>query len=174
MTEISIRYCPHCGKKTFTQSALNRVYCTACPFELYLNTATAVCAIIVNGEGNLLVTRRANDPQKGAWDLPGGFVDPGETAEQALAREIKEELGLKLISARYLGSEPNIYPYKGRCYRTVDLAFACTVDNPDYARPFDDVAGLLFADPQTLDLSQFGFDSIRRICENYFGIDPSQ
>ena len=171
MNETPMPFCPHCGQKTLTRPALNRVRCTLCPFELYLNTATAVCAIIVNDAGKLLVTLRANAPQKGTWDLPGGFVDPGESAEQALAREIEEELGLKLLSARYLGSEPNIYPYKGRCYRTVDLAFVCTVTDPDNAKALDDVEGLHFTDPKTLDLNQFGFESIRRICRKHFGLD---
>src|SRR2546427_6340645 len=54
-----------------------------------------VGAVIFDGDRVLLV-KRAHDPLKGEWSLPGGAVDRGETLEQAVAREIKEETGLEV------------------------------------------------------------------------------
>lgn len=55
-----------------------------------------VCAIIINDEGKVFAARRAeHKPHAGFWEFPGGKLEAGESAEQALEREIEEELGLK-------------------------------------------------------------------------------
>lgn len=69
----------------------------------------------------MLVVRRAKDPAKGTLDLPGGFVDLHESAEEAVRREVKEETGLDVKSSRYLFSIPNIYLYSGFEVHTEDL-----------------------------------------------------
>ena len=73
---------------------------------------------------------RANDPGRGKLDLPGGFVDPKESAEAAIKREIKEELKIDIAEPRYLGSYPNIYEYGGVTYHTCDLFFYAKIDAP--------------------------------------------
>ena len=55
----------------------------------------------MNADGELLVVTRNRDPAKGTWDLPGGFLDPGETYEQGLRRELREELNLDIFALRY-------------------------------------------------------------------------
>ena len=66
-------------------------------------------AVIVNEKDELLVGTRVNEPAKGTYDLVGGFMDLGETAEQAMIREIEEESGIKVSESqlRYLFSQPN-------------------------------------------------------------------
>ena len=58
-----------------------------------------VGAIILNGE-RILLEKRKNSPGKGKWSVPGGLVDLGETAEQAVIREVKEETGLEVYNPR--------------------------------------------------------------------------
>ncbi len=50
-------------------------------------------------KGKVLLVRRAHEPLKGKWSLPGGLIEVGETARQAIAREVEEETGLEVISA---------------------------------------------------------------------------
>lgn len=67
-----------------------------------------VCGIIENNSKVLLV-KRNNEPFKGYWTLPGGHIDFGETAEQAVIREVKEESGL-MFSPQFLGYRDEVYP----------------------------------------------------------------
>ena len=56
----------------------------------------AVGAVIFDPRGRVLVVRRGREPSKGAWTLPGGKVEPGETPERAIVREVREETGLEV------------------------------------------------------------------------------
>lgn len=85
------RYCPVCGSADFEPSTVKSKRCRHCGFEYFLNPSAANAALIMNGRDELLVITRKNDPAKGTLDLPGGFYDMNETAEQGLAREVKEE-----------------------------------------------------------------------------------
>jgi len=77
------RHCPRCGASALERHSEKSVSCPACGFLFFFNIAAAVAALITDPEGRLLVTKRALDPAQGTLDLPGGFVDPHETAEEA-------------------------------------------------------------------------------------------
>ena len=102
-------YCPRCGKGGFAINDFKSKKCSGCGFVLYFNAIAAVVALIVNDKGQLLVARRAKEPAKGTLDLPGGFADSMETAEEAVAREVLEECNLRVKESRYLFSLPNKY-----------------------------------------------------------------
>ena len=89
---------------------------------------------IRNSKGELLLVRRAKEPAKGTLDLPGGFVDMYESAEDAAHREVKEETGLDIAGCRYLFSIPNLYPYSGFEVHTVDMFFECLTESFDGAK----------------------------------------
>lgn len=74
--------------------------------------ALTVDAVITDARGRVLVTERGTGPFCGSWVLPGGYVDPGETVEQACIREVREELGLavKLTGLVGIYSEPGRDP----------------------------------------------------------------
>lgn len=78
--------------------------------------------IIVYPDGDVVLIKRANEPFKGSWAIPGGFVEIGETVEQAASREAKEETGLDVDLIRLVGvySDPTRDP-RGH---TVSIAFA--------------------------------------------------
>lgn len=63
-----------------------------------------VGAIITDAAGRLLLVRRGHEPGKGRWSIPGGHVEPGETDEQALAREVREETGLSVRPGPLVGT----------------------------------------------------------------------
>jgi NAD+ diphosphatase len=164
-------HCPQCSAKEFKRAMPKKFLCEGCGFELFMNASAAVCALITDDRNRLLVTVRARQPAQGQLDLPGGFVDPGETAEQAIRREVKEELGLNVETLSYFCSEANTsYVYGGVDYQTLDLAFTCQVQTPSLARAADDVHAVHFASLENIEPQEFGFVSIRKIvqrfCEN--------
>src|SRR5512142_1431216 len=162
------KYCPKCGAAALRWSQGKLLRCEACGFELYLNVAAAVAGVIVDEQGRMVVLVRGKEPGKGRWDLPGGFVDAGETAEEALRREVREEIGLEVTALRYLGSWPNVYEYRGVRYRTLDMGFACEVKEVAPARPREaEIADVLLLSPNQIDLGRFAFRSVGAIAGRY-------
>jgi mutator protein MutT len=60
-------------------------------------------AVVRDAEGRILVVQRANEPSRGRWSLPGGRIEPGESAAEAAAREVREETGLDVVVGERLG-----------------------------------------------------------------------
>lgn len=136
-------YCPKCGARTFVERNEKAKQCTTCGFVYYFNPSSAVACFIRNSKGELLLVRRAKEPAKGTLDLPGGFVDMYESAEDAAHREVKEETGLDIVGCRYLFSIPNLYPYSGFEVHTVDMFFECLTESFDGAKAEDDAAEII-------------------------------
>lgn len=155
------RFCPQCGSSRFEPSGVRSLKCHDCEFHFYVNAAAAVAAIIFNEEGRLLVTRRAIDPDKGSVDLPGGFVDPGESAEEALRRELREELGISVKEMHYLTSASNEYPFSGLTVFTTDMAFRVVADSLEGLAAGDDISGFEWVDPGMMDPEEIPARSIR-------------
>lgn len=160
-------YCPKCGAKTFTERNEKAKQCTTCGFVYYFNPSSAVACFIRNPEGELLLVRRAKDPAKGTLDLPGGFVDMHESAEEAARREVKEETGLDVTGCRYLFSLPNIYPYCGFDVHTVDMFFECLAPSFSEAHAEDDAAEIVIRRKEELKPEEFGLQSISKAIYSY-------
>ncbi|MEH0156764.1 NUDIX domain-containing protein [Limibacter armeniacum] len=161
------KYCPSCSKPTIFFQNYGAFECEECHFQLFINASAAVAAFILNEEGELLMAKRKHDPQAGTLDLPGGFVEVMEPAEDAVKREIMEELNLEVTHLEYFGSFPNEYLYKGMTYHTLDLAFVCKVKTFEGMQVNDDVADAIFIRPEKIDLNDIGLDSIRRMVLQY-------
>ena len=161
-------FCPKCGSAGFKSKDRGRTYrCEGCNFQYYTNNSAAVACLIMNSLGELLLTRRAHEPNKGMLDLPGGFVEPLETAEEAVVREIKEELNLDVTKMSYLVSFPNLYPFSDIEVPTVDLAFVCEVAGFIAMKPDDDVASIEFIHPDKIDMKALCAESMRQIIRFY-------
>lgn len=162
-----MHYCPHCGSNNFTPASNKEMRCADCGFQFFQNAATAVACIITDANGRILLTRRAFNPWKGMLDLPGGFVDPSETVENAVKRELNEELGTKVMQMKYICSFPNEYIFSNYLVYTVDLGFICEVDDVQALRAADDVDKLLWFYPSELPINQVAAPSIRNILKYY-------
>lgn len=112
------------------------------------------------------MVRRAKEPAKDTLDLPGGFVDNGETAEEGILREIKEETGLEVQQVEYLFSIPNIYRYSGMDIHTLDMFYLCHVEE-DEVRPADDVAECMWIPLGKVYVERFGLRSIRQAVHTF-------
>ncbi|MGM9745809.1 MAG: NUDIX domain-containing protein [Paludibacteraceae bacterium] len=159
-------FCPKCGSNHFVINDFKSKRCQTCGFVYYDNAAAAVAGFIVHDDKLLLCTR-AKQPAQGLLDLPGGFIDHAETAEQALAREIDEELGLSVVRADYLFSLPNTYVYSDFTVHTLDLFFKVEVADCTHIHCADDVATAHFHDFHQINLAQIGLDSIRQGVEKF-------
>ena len=100
-----LEFCSNCGEKNKfgKKEGNNRFYCSYCNTTHYENpnpTATLVCP----KSNSILLVKRAADPGKGLWGLPGGFVEKGESLEAGAARELLEETNLKGAVKQILGT----------------------------------------------------------------------
>lgn len=165
--EKILNFCPRCGSKQFNVLNPKAKKCDDCNFIYYSNASAATAAIIRDSEGKILFARRAFEPFKGSLDLPGGFVDPNETLENTLTREIKEELNLTLKEFRYWKSFPNEYFYSGLVYFTLDLFFLCEVESFEPIQVADDVTEFEFLKPTKELIDSIGLLSIKKIIKEY-------
>ena len=97
------------------------------------------------------------------------WVDENETLEEALTREVGEEVSLPIHALSYLGSFPNKYLYKGIEYSTIDSIFVCKckTDSIHIKCEEGEIEGYEVCDPKKLNLDGIAFISIRRALERY-------
>ena len=97
---VEYKYCPLCGGKLVgeKEERRKRKVCGKCGFRYYPRAAIGVGAVIRRGDMVLLV-RRNREPFSGKWSFPAGFMEFGESPEETLARELKEETGLGVKKA---------------------------------------------------------------------------
>lgn len=127
---MNYRYCPYDGKQLSLASDEHegRPWCPQCGFVHYHNPAPCV-AVLVARHRRILLARRAIEPAKGMWDIPGGFIQSGESAEEAAVREVMEETNLLVRITEFLGSIPDEYgPHK---LPTLNLCFLANVVRGD-------------------------------------------
>ena len=164
------RHCPQCAHPSTCTSA-REFRCEHCDFRYFHNVAAAVSVFMVH-DGHLLLTRRAHAPAAGTLDLPGGFVDPDESLEEALARELHEELDLTVLPGdmRYLFSLPNRYPFAGITYRTADSFYRLDYPARPAVQARDDVAAVMWVALEKINADDIGLESVRAAVERFLRV----
>ncbi|MBI5404715.1 MAG: NUDIX hydrolase, partial [Candidatus Kerfeldbacteria bacterium] len=123
------KYCPRCGGRLADRRERRgepiRQICSDCGFILYDNPIPTADAVIIKN-GRALLMRRAWPPRQGEWDVPGGFMEVGETPLEAARREVKEEIGLSFSAKELLGIYPGTYDWQGRRRHTLSIVFVGT------------------------------------------------
>ena len=164
------KFCPNCGSQNLSYTNNFKLHCFDCDFVLYHNIAAAV-AVVFTFEDKILFTVRNVDPDKGKLDLPGGFIDPNENAEEAACREIQEELGLEISSSnlKYITTSPNNYLYKNVPYRTMDIFYECELKSTTISiNAKDEIKDLIWIKRSEIDLDKIGFVSIRKVIQERY------
>lgn len=164
-----LKFCPKCGNETLNWDGEKKWSCTHCDYVLYHNVAGAVAVLITCGD-EVMLTRRNQEPGKGKLDLSGGFTDPKESAEHTCARELWEELNLKIDEEKlqYLGSLPNVYLYKNIPYNTIDLFFGYEVKEKfEVKLEESEVSEIVWLRKDDIVLSEIAFDSQRAFLKKW-------
>lgn len=159
-------HCPRCGRDRTGPGGVSPFECGACGFAYYFGPSVGAVGWVRRGDGRMLFVVRAREPGKGRLAPPGGFVERGERAEDALRRELREEVGLEIGEPRFFGSFTNEYLYRGVVYPVLDLGFVADALNPEQAKALDDAQAVVWRNPFTeLDPAELAFDSMRRALE---------
>ncbi len=162
-------FCPNCSGTRIVRKDLKEHLCTDCGWIFFHNVAAA-CGVILRIDDSVLCIRRAKSPKRHGLDLPGGFVDPDETAEQALARECREELGIEPCNVKYFGSFPNRYVYRSVEYRTLDMFFLGTHHKVPDTFDRSEVEDVLLLRPADIEADGFAFESARKAMREYLSM----
>ncbi len=142
-------YCPACGSGLKEPDAHKGSKCQSCGRSWYRNAAPTVGAAIVDSDRALL-TVRGRDPFKGKLDVPGGFLEPGESPLDGLKREVKEELDLEVdvTHSDFIQAEPHRYGEDGEWLLSLGYVVRIVSGEPS---PADDVAGVRWVGSDELD-----------------------
>ena len=154
------KFCPKCGSDKFRIKSNIAKKCDVCGFEWYKNPIIGVAPLIFDNLGRLLIVRRAKNPGKGKLGFPGGFADLHETAEEALARETKEEVNLDIIIKKYFCSLPNSYIYSGYEAHPMDFFFICEVTDSSMLKvDVEEVEDAFFLPLNEINADDLAFES---------------
>ena len=158
------KYCCYCAGvlKLKVVEGRERKTCPDCGAVHYENPVPAACVVLVDEQKRVLLTRRSVEPQIGLWCLPGGFVELGESPEQAAVRELEEETGLKGRIHMLLGVATDPHPD----YDTVLIAAYLVNTFNGLLVAGDDVSEAAFYDPS--DLPDIAFQSHRFFIRHYY------
>src|SRR3989338_577410 len=159
------KFCPKCGG-ALEKKSHNLLQCLQCSYEFWVNPSPSASVIIENDQNEVLLVKRAVPPHQGAWDIPGGFMEPGESFIQAAKREIREELEVEIEITHLLGAYPDLYSYKGANNPCLSLISAAKITSGEL-KVADDFSGYrYFAKSKVLEL-QIAFTGVRAALREY-------
>jgi 8-oxo-dGTP diphosphatase len=133
------RWCPRCREELAGEQ--QRRECAACGFVAYASSKATAGALVADDQGRLLLARRAHEPFKGRWDIPGGFLEEGEHPLDGLRRELREETGLAVEPRDFLGVWMDRYGGDSTAEATLNLYWTARVlgGEPEAADDVDEL-----------------------------------
>jgi ADP-ribose pyrophosphatase YjhB (NUDIX family) len=150
-----VHYCLRCGGGVRAQwvevERRERPVCGSCGFILYLNPKIVAGAIPCH-DGRVLLLRRRIEPARGKWTFPAGYVELGESVEEAARRETREEVALTIDDLSLL----NVYSYRESPVVTVVFLSRVVEGDPRAGEEADEVA---FFRPEVLPWDELAFRS---------------
>lgn len=146
--------------------------CLVCAFEFYEVPKVSVNVILTNAQGEVLMARRKREPHIGTWDTLGGHVNPGETAEEAARREVREESGLVVQDLKYFASYSDTYPYQGIPHKLLAITFIGKAMGK--AKPGSDIGKISFFPPKDIRAEEIPFRSDREALRDYLRLTKNK
>jgi ADP-ribose pyrophosphatase YjhB (NUDIX family) len=158
---MEYKFCPRCGHTLELREAEEhhlRPICPSCGLIVYLNPPLAAGVVAENGDGKIVLVLRGENPGKGLWGLPAGFMELNETVEQAAMRECLEETGLEVEIGNLLG----VWSYYHNVKETsgVVVLYAARVVN-GFAQAGSDSVDVQFFAPSEIPHAQLAFHTHR-------------
>lgn len=144
-----LRYCIECGNR-YTKHTNTEYFCSN-GHTYYNNPRATVVVALFDKAGKVLVSKRAIEPNKGKYDLPGGFVEYGETVFEAAKREMHEETTLIIDDVAIIGQFTFEYTPNVSVADIIVVTKKCS----GTATPQDDVASLSWQDLSFIDSNNF-------------------
>lgn len=136
---VAWNHCPRCAASIENDGA--RARCAACGFVAYAHSDPTACALVFDDEGRVLLARRAREPDRGKWDVPGGFIEEDEDPLAALRRELLEETSLEVEPGEFVGVWVDRYGDAADAPSTLNLYWRARIVSGE-PTPADDVAEL--------------------------------
>ncbi|HLF99739.1 MAG TPA: NUDIX domain-containing protein [Acidimicrobiia bacterium] len=137
-------YCSACGARL---AAAPPIVCDACGAAHWRNAKPCAGALVTRADGRLLLVRRAIDPWRGRWDIPGGFCEVDEHPEVTAVREVREETGFDVVVTGLVGMWIDAYP---PAEVTLNIYFHAAVSGGDAKPDSAEVAELAWFEPLAL------------------------
>lgn len=162
---MEIKFCRRCAAPLTKQASEGHYRCQNGHELFYKTGGVAIGLFLVDKNNRVLLATRGIDPDKGKQDVPGGFVEFGETLEQTVAREIQEELAItpdQYETPQYLIGTPNTYQYDGELLYPYDVFFWARTKGDIALSAHDDVSDVQWYNLETFNPDDFAFDSSRR------------
>jgi ADP-ribose pyrophosphatase YjhB (NUDIX family) len=151
-------WCPRCRSEL--RGDKRRLDCPSCGFVAYPSSKATAGALCEDEDGRLLLVRRAHEPFKGRWDIPGGFLDEGEHPLDGLRRELQEETGLEVEPRDFVGVWMDRYGGDSTAEATLNLYWTARVVG-GAPQPADDVDDLRwFARDELPPPEQLAFENV--------------
>lgn len=158
-----LKFCPKCGKSEWAAPRSGYRKCLACGYEMYKNPTIGAASFLFDTQNRLILLCRAKNPGKGLLGVPGGFCEVGESIEQAVLREAKEETNLDIKIEKFLFSIPNNYEYKGIQLYPLDFFFLCRVEDLSPLQlDLNENSEIVFVDPFQVKTEDIALESIRQ------------
>lgn len=164
--KAAYKFCLKCGGTVDQHESNTKLFpCNQCGYRFYNNPGLAVSALIFDKKGRLLLIKRGINPGKGLWDLPGGFVDPGERVENALEREVMEELSVGIVSYEFVTSIADRYVYDDVNEYTVAIVFKIEVESLSELKAADDAEEYRFFELSVISKEMLAFEKVLGLVE---------
>jgi NADH pyrophosphatase NudC (nudix superfamily) len=158
------KFCPRCGGKLVIKQ--DSLECVNCGFHFYINSIPCNSVIIESEKKEILLVKRKVEPRAGTWDLPGGFLKPGENFYESAKREIREELHVEIEISGIVGIYEDTYLFQEILNPTLMITTAGKIISGDL-KADDDVLEYRYFTKEEVLQQELSFSGIRKSLEDY-------